>query len=118
MSWNSGDHESARAPTRIGQAEGGMKQAKHFGMVGAALGFCVALILTALAYYLNSHRIVYHLDTLYLVLAPTSLVLMLTEHATPSAQVMVILIFALSNSVLYAIVFSLIGLICAAAKSN
>jgi hypothetical protein len=95
-----------------------MKQAKHFGMVGAALGFCIALILAALAYYLNSHGIVYHLDTLYLVLAPTSLVLMATEHATPSAQAMVVLIFALSNSVLYGIMFSLIGLISAATKSN
>jgi hypothetical protein len=95
-----------------------MKQAKHFGMVGAALGFCVALVLAALAYYLNSHRIIYHLDTLYLVLAPTSLILMATEHATPSAQAMVVLIFALSNSVLYAIVSSLIGLTWAATKSN
>jgi hypothetical protein len=34
---------------------------------------------------------------------------MATEHAIPSAQAMVVLIFALSNSMLYAIVFSLVG---------
>jgi hypothetical protein len=69
-----------------------MKQAKHFGVVGAVLGFFVALVLAALAYYLNSHGIIYHLDKLYLALAPTSLILMATEHATPSAQAMVVLI--------------------------
>jgi len=95
-----------------------MRQAKHFGAVGAALGFGIALVLTALAYYVNSHGITYPLKTLYLVLAPTSIILMATEHATPSAQAMVVLIFALSNSMLYAIVFSLIGLIWAAKKPN
>ena len=94
-----------------------MKQAKHFGMIGAGLGFCVALALAALAYYLNSHRILYHLDNLYLLLAPTSVILMATEHATPSAQAMVVLIFALSNSILYAIIFFIIGLIWTATKS-
>ena len=86
-------------------------------MVGAVLGFCVALSLALLAYYLNSYRILYHLDNLYLLLAPTSVILMATEHATPSAQVMVVLIFALSNSILYAIIFFIIGLISAADKS-
>ena len=95
-----------------------MRQAKHFGIVGAALGFGVALVLAALAYYVNSHGITYHLETLYLALAPTSLILMATEHAIPSAQAMVVLIFALSNSMLYAIVFSLIGRIWAAKKPN
>jgi len=95
-----------------------MRQAKHFGVVGAALGFGVALVLTALAYYVNSHGITYRLDTLYLVLAPTSVILMATEHATPSAQAMVVLIFAISNSMLYAIIFSLVGLIWAAKKPN
>ena len=95
-----------------------MKQAKQFGVVGAALGFCVALVLAALAYYLNSHGIVYHLDTLYLLLTPTSLILMATEHATPSAQAMVVLVFACSNSILYAIVFSVIGIVWNATKLN
>lgn len=88
-------------------------------MVGAGLGFCVALALSALAYYLNnSHTVIYNLETIYLLLAPTSLVLMATEHATPSAQVMVVLIFALSNSILYTIVFFMIGLIWAVTKNN
>ena len=95
-----------------------MKQGKHFGVVGAALGFCVALVLAALAYYLNSHGSIYNLDTLYLVLAPTSLILMATEHASPSAEAMIVLIFALSNSILYAIVSSLVGLIWAATKHS
>lgn len=47
-------------------------------MVGAVLGFCVALSLALLAYYLNSYRILYHLDNLYLLLAPTSVILMAT----------------------------------------
>jgi hypothetical protein len=47
-----------------------MRRAKHFGVVGAALGFGVALVLAALAYYLNPRGIIYHLETLYLVLAP------------------------------------------------
>ena len=94
-----------------------MKQAKRFSKVGAVMGFCVALALALLAYYLNSNRILYHLDNLYLFLAPTSVILMSTEHATPSAQVMVVLIFTLSNSILYAIIFFIIGLISAAGKS-
>jgi hypothetical protein len=95
-----------------------IKQAKHFAVVGAGLGFCLALALSALAYYVNhSHRIIYNLDTISLLLAPTSLILMATEHATPSAQATIVLIFAFSNSILYAIVFFTIGLIWAATKS-
>jgi len=39
-----------------------MRQAKHFGVVGAALGFGVALVLAELAYLVNSHGITYHLE--------------------------------------------------------
>jgi hypothetical protein len=95
-----------------------VKPRRRFPFLCAALGFGVALVLTAFAYYVNSHGITYRLETVYLVLAPTSLILMATEHASPWAQAMVVLIFALSNSMLYAIVFFLIGLIWAAKKPN
>jgi heme/copper-type cytochrome/quinol oxidase subunit 4 len=95
-----------------------IKQAKHLAVKGAVLGFCLALALSALVYYVNhSHWIIYNLDTICLLLAPTSLILMATDHATPSAQATIVLIFAFSNSILYAIVFFTIGLIWAATKS-
>jgi hypothetical protein len=95
-----------------------MKQAKKFAAVGACIGFGVALFLAGLAYYLNWHHINYHLDALYELLAPPSLMLMATETANPLAEIVIVLIFATSNAVLYAIGFFLVGLIWVPKSSN
>jgi hypothetical protein len=65
--------------------------------------------MSAFAYYANSHHLDYDLSLLYIYLAPTSIVLIATERATPSAVSMVVLIFALSNALIYGFVFLVIG---------
>jgi O-antigen/teichoic acid export membrane protein len=95
-----------------------MKQAKKFGVVGAWVGFCMALILAGLAYYLNLRQVHYNLDALYELLAPPSLMLMATETAGPLAQIAIVLIFATSNAALYGIGFFLIGLVWVPKRSN
>ena len=86
-----------------------MSKAKKIGIFGAGLGFSIALVLSGFAYYSNSHHLGYNLEKLYLILAPTSILLMATEKATPSAQIMVVLIFAVTNALIYAIVLYIIG---------
>ncbi len=86
-----------------------MSKAKKFGLSGIAVGFCLALLMSAFAYYANSRHLGYDLSLLYLCLAPTSIVLIATERATPSAAALVILIFALSNGLLYGVLFLVIG---------
>jgi len=61
------------------------------------------------AYYANSHHLAYDLSLLYICLAPTSIVLIATERATPSAVAMIVLIFAFSNALIYGFVFLVIG---------
>ena len=65
--------------------------------------------MSGFAYYANSHHLAYDLSRLYICLAPTSIVLMATERATPSAQAMIILIFAFSNALIYGFAFLVIG---------
>ena len=86
-----------------------MSKAKKFGLIGAGAGFCLALFMSAFAYYANSHHLAYDLSLLYLCLAPTSIVLIAGDRATPSAVAMVVLIFALSNGLIYGFVFLVIG---------
>lgn len=77
--------------------------------MGIGVGFCLALFMSAFAYYTNSHHLDYDLSLLYIYLAPTSIVLIATERATPSAVSMVVVIFALSNALIYGFVFLVIG---------
>jgi len=86
-----------------------MSKAKKFGIFGAGLGFCIALVLSGFSYYSNSHHLGYNLEKIYVILAPTSIMLMATEKATPSAQIMVVLIFAITNALIYALVLFIIG---------
>ncbi|MGO9865062.1 MAG: hypothetical protein ACLPLR_15750 [Terriglobales bacterium] len=88
-----------------------MSKAKRLGLIGTGVGFCLAIFMSEFAYYANSHHITYDLSLLYIYLAPTSIVLIATEHATPSAQAMIVLIFAFSNALIYGFVFLIIGMI-------
>jgi FtsH-binding integral membrane protein len=87
----------------------GMSKAKKFGLIGTGVGFCLALFMSEFAYYANSHHLAYDLSLLYLCLAPTSILLIATERATPSAVATIVLIFALSNGLIYGFVFLVIG---------
>jgi len=82
-----------------------------FGVLGVEVGFCLALLMVAFAYYANSHHLTYDLTLPYLYLAPTSIILMATERATPSAQAIIVLFFALSNALTYGLIFWIIGVI-------
>jgi len=96
-------------------SEGYMKNANKivkFGIRGAILGFVIALGLAGLAYFLNWRQITYHLDTLYTVLAPTSLFLMLTDHATLGGQIVVVLIVAVQNAFIYLVLGLITGAFC------
>jgi len=86
-----------------------MSRAKKSGLIGVGIGLCLALCMSAFAYYANSHHLGYDLSVLYICLAPTSIVLMAGERATASAVTMIVLIFALSNAVIYGVVFLVIG---------
>jgi hypothetical protein len=88
----------------------GMSKAKKLGLIGTGVGFCLALFMSEFAYYANSHHITYDFSLLYICLAPTSIVLIVTEWgATPSEVAMIVLIFALSNALIYGFVFLVIG---------
>jgi len=86
-----------------------MSKARELGLTGTAIGFCLALFMSAFAYYANSHHSAYDLSLLYICLAPTSIVLIAGDRATPSAVAMIVLIFALSNALIYGLVFLVIG---------
>jgi hypothetical protein len=86
-----------------------MGRAKKLGLIGAGVGFCLALFMSEFAYYVKTHHLTYDLSLLYLCLAPTSYVLVVTERATPLAAVVIILIFALSNALIYGLLFLVIG---------
>jgi len=86
-----------------------MSKAKKLGLIGIGVGFCLALFMSQFAYYANSHHLAYDLSLLYICLAPTSIVLIATERATPSAVAMIVLIFAFSNALIYGFVFLVIG---------
>lgn len=86
-----------------------MSGAKKSGLIGGSAGFCLGLLMSAFAYYANSHHLAYDLSVLYLCLAPTSIVLMAGERATPSAVAMIVLVFAFSNAVIYGVAFLVIA---------
>src|ERR1039458_3943121 len=86
-----------------------MSKAKRWRLIGIGVGFCLALFMSAFAYYANSHQFPYDLSLIYICLAPTSIVLIVTEQATPSAVAIIVLIFAFSNALIYGFVFLLIG---------
>jgi hypothetical protein len=82
---------------------------KTFGIIGVGVGFCLALLVVAFAYYSSqsSH------DTLYLCLAPASIIYMLPiGRATLSAYVVIALIIAISNALIYGFAFFVIGQAC------
>jgi hypothetical protein len=87
----------------------GMSKAKKLGLIGTGVGFSLALLMSAFAYYANSHHLAYDLSLLYLCLAPTSYVLVVTEWATPLADAVTVLIFASSNALIYGFVSFVIG---------
>ncbi len=86
-----------------------MSQTKKLGLIGVGVGFCLALFMSGFAYYNNSHHLAYDLSLLYLCLAQTSYVLVVTEWATPLADAVIVLIFASSNAIIYGLVFLVIG---------
>ncbi|MGO9445799.1 MAG: hypothetical protein ACLPXB_13620 [Thiobacillaceae bacterium] len=86
-----------------------MSKAKKLGLIGTGVGFCLALLMSAFAYYASSHHLAHDFSLLYLCLAPTSIVLIVTEWTRPSAEAMIVLIFALSNALVYGFVFLAIG---------
>jgi hypothetical protein len=86
-----------------------MSKAKKLALIGMGVGFCLALFMSQFACYANSHHLTYDLTLLYLCLAPTSVVLIVTERATPSAVALVVLIFAFSNALIYGFVFLIVG---------
>lgn len=68
-------------------------------------GVCLALLLVAFAYY--SPRFFYNLSTLYLCLVSSSFdnIHAVIVRATRSAHVMIVLIIAISNALIYGFAF-------------
>ena len=88
-----------------------MRRAKKLGLIGAGVGFCLALLMSGFAYYIHSHHLAYDLSLLYLCLAPTSYVLVVTEWTKGSGDALIVLIFASSNALIYGFLFFIIGTI-------
>jgi hypothetical protein len=44
-----------------------MRKTKKLGLIGAGIGFCLALFMSGFAYYASSHHLAYDLSLLYLV---------------------------------------------------
>jgi hypothetical protein len=76
----------------------------RWGVWFAAVGFGIAILLTGLAYYQNSHNAHYGLDGLYSVLFPPSLGLMATESAGVVQQIVIVAFVSLENAFLYGLV--------------
>ena len=73
--------------------------------IGALIGMAVAALLTAYAYYSNSHRGSPRIDELvYLVLFPPSIGLMATENASPLSQAFIVTVVVAANGGFYALV--------------
>lgn len=79
------------------------------GVWFAGVGFVIAILLTCLAYYQNSHNVYYGLDRVYLVLFPPSLGLMATERAGVLMQLVIVVFVSLQNAALYGLVGLAIG---------
>jgi hypothetical protein len=68
----------------------------------ALLGMAVAAALAAYAYYSNQHRGGPKIDeSVYLVMCPPSIFLMLTESASVSGQVLIVAVVVVLNGLLY-----------------
>ena len=70
----------------------------------AGVGFAIAIFLTWLAYYQNSHNVYYGLDGVYLLLFPPSVGLMATENAGVVGQVVTVAFVSLLNAALYGVI--------------
>lgn len=90
---------------------------KKWGLIGAGVGFCLALLIVGFAYYANFHFPGRDLSLPYFILAPTSVLAppmsYILANATTSIRWKLTLIFALSNAFFYGAVFyfvaSLVG---------
>jgi FtsH-binding integral membrane protein len=68
----------------------------------ALLGSAVAAALTEYAYYSNLHRDAPRLDdSVYLIMCPPSMFLMLTERASVPAQMLIVTVVVVLNGLLY-----------------
>jgi hypothetical protein len=83
-----------------------VRKPKKFGIIGVGVGFCLALLVVAFTYYSPQF---FH-DTFYLCMAPASIIYMLPiGRATLSAYVLIALIIAISNALIYGLAFFMIG---------
>jgi FtsH-binding integral membrane protein len=68
----------------------------------ALLGSAVAAALTEYAYYSNLHRNAPRLgDSVYIIMCPPSIFLMLTERASVPAQMLIVTVVVILNGLLY-----------------
>ena len=88
-----------------------MRRPLSWGLRCAAVGFGVALALTALAYHMNAAHVHYDLDMLYLILWPVSLGLMATENASAGSQVIIVLMLSVINAAIYFAIGFVAGLL-------
>jgi len=90
-----------------------MSGPKKWGLIGAGVGFCAALLVVGFAYYANSHLPGYDLSIPYLILAPASVLApplsAILTMTTPSVQRILVLVFAISNAFFYGVAFLVIG---------
>jgi hypothetical protein len=90
-----------------------MSKPHKWGLIGAGVGFCVALLVVAFAYYANSHLPKQDFSIPLFLLAPTSLLAppmsVILAMTTPTLQRLLVLIFAVSNAFFFGFAFSLIG---------
>ena len=88
-----------------------MQRPLSWGLRCAAVGFGVALALTALAYSMNTGHVHYDLDMVYLILWPVSLGLMATENASAVSRVIIVLMLSVINAAIYFAVGFVAGLL-------
>lgn len=86
-----------------------MHKTKNLALIGAGIGFCLAFFMSAFAYYASFHHLAYDLSLVYLCLAPTSYLLVVADWKSPVGDAIIVLIFALSNALIYGLVFLVIG---------
>jgi len=86
-----------------------VRKPTRFGITGVGVGFCLATLLIALGYCFPSFF--YNFPTLYLCLAPASVLYMLPlgSRVSLSVQAVIALIVAISNALIYGFAFFVIG---------
>jgi hypothetical protein len=87
-----------------------IRRAKRWGSRCATVGFVIAVILSALAFLLNTHHINYNLDAMYIALWPASLGLMAVDRASMVVQILDALVLAVVNALMYFALGFLAGL--------